>query len=85
MQRYDDASIRLRDDVTREAWLASATDAAERICLPDIDEKALTGLKFNTGLPKRLAVATLASRLADVETAAAMLREPWRFILSAQT
>lgn len=76
VQRYDDAYLRLRSDVDRQTWLDRVSDAADRICLPDIDEKALTGLKFNSALPKRLARATLASRLADVEVAAAVLREP---------
>lgn len=80
VQRYDDAYLRLREDVDRQTWLDRVGDAADRICLPDIDEKALIGLKFNSALPKRLAEATLASRLADVETAASVLREPWRFI-----
>ncbi|SDZ46177.1 ATP-dependent helicase Lhr and Lhr-like helicase [Micromonospora pattaloongensis] len=78
-QRYDDASIRLRPDLDREMWRAATTDAAERICLPDVAEKALAGLKFSTALPHRLATATLAARLADVEGAAAVLREPARF------
>lgn len=79
MQRYDDVSIRLRDDVDRQMWQAAVADAGERICLPDIDDKALAGLKFSAALPPRLARATLAARLADVDSAAAVLREPVRF------
>ncbi|MFC7761175.1 hypothetical protein ACFQY4_26425 [Catellatospora bangladeshensis] len=78
-QSYDDIRIRLRADLTREQWLAGVADAVERICLPDIDDKALAGLKFSIALPTRLAVATLAARLAEVDFAATVLREPARF------
>jgi ATP-dependent Lhr-like helicase len=61
-------------------WRAGTSDAADRLCLPDIDERALTGLKFADALPRRLAVATLAARLADVGTAAQVLAEPARFV-----
>ena len=40
----------------------------DRLCLPEVDEKALTGLKFSEALPRHLAVATLAARLADLIT-----------------
>ncbi|MEV4490694.1 DEAD/DEAH box helicase [Micromonospora coxensis] len=78
-QRYDDASIRLRHDLDREMWRVATADAEERICLPDVTEKALAGLKFSAALPPRLAAATLAARLADVDAAASVLREPVRF------
>ncbi|WP_446210101.1 DEAD/DEAH box helicase [Micromonospora sp. IBSANI012] len=78
-QRYDDASIRLRSDLDREMWRVATADAGQRICLPDVTEKALAGLKFSAALPPRLAAATLAVRLADVEAAAAVLREPVQF------
>ncbi|MEH0841064.1 DEAD/DEAH box helicase [Micromonospora sp. CPCC 205711] len=78
-QRYDDAGIRLRPDLDRQLWRAATADAAERICLPDVSEKAVAGLKFSAALPRRLATATLAARFADVEAAAAVLREPVRF------
>ncbi|TDC41399.1 DEAD/DEAH box helicase [Micromonospora sp. KC213] len=78
-QRYDDACIRLRHDLDREMWRTATADAEQRICLPDVTEKALAGLKFSAALPPRLASATLAARLADVESAAAVLREPVRF------
>jgi ATP-dependent Lhr-like helicase len=38
------------------------------------------GLKFSIALPERLAAATLAARLADLESAAFLLREPSRFM-----
>ncbi|WFE99591.1 DEAD/DEAH box helicase [Micromonospora sp. WMMD964] len=75
-QRYDDASIRLRPDVDRAMVHQAMADAADRICLPDVAGKALAGLKFSAALPERLAVATLASRLADIPAAQAVLAEP---------
>ncbi|MGH3198454.1 MAG: DEAD/DEAH box helicase [Streptosporangiaceae bacterium] len=79
VQRFDDASLRLRSDLTREMWKAGTADAAERLCLPDVDQRALAGLKFNEALPERLATATLAARLADLDSAARVLAEPVRF------
>ncbi|GHH70112.1 ATP-dependent helicase [Streptosporangium violaceochromogenes] len=78
-QRVDEASIRLRSDLTPEMWRAGTADAADRLCLPNVDEKALHGLKFSGALPERLAVATLATRLADVKGAAAVLDAPVRW------
>jgi ATP-dependent helicase Lhr and Lhr-like helicase len=84
VQRFDDASIRMRTDLTREAWSAGTADAAERLCLPDVDQRALAGLKFNEALPERLATATLAARLADLDSAARVLTEPARFTVAAE-
>lgn len=47
-------------------WKAATADAADRLCLPDVGERALAGLKFNEALPQHLAIATLAARLADL-------------------
>ncbi|MFI7609385.1 DEAD/DEAH box helicase [Micromonospora sp. NPDC049366] len=77
-QRFDDASIRLRPDLDREALRAAMADASDRLCLPDVSEKALVGLKFSAALPERLALATLAARLADLPGAHTTLREPVR-------
>jgi ATP-dependent Lhr-like helicase len=63
-------------------WRDGTADAAQRICLPEVSEKALTGLKFSDALPKNLAIATLAARLADVDRAAAVLAEPNRLVLT---
>src|SRR5262249_38132264 len=68
-QRFDDEWIRLRSDLTPELWQAGTTDATDRLCLPDIDERAAGGLKFNEALPERLAIATLSRRLADLDNA----------------
>jgi ATP-dependent helicase Lhr and Lhr-like helicase len=78
VQRFTDGCIRLRADLTREMWAASTCDAADRICLPDIDKNALAGLKFSEALPQRLATATLAARLVDPSGAAKVLDEPVR-------
>jgi len=40
----------------------------------------LRGLKFSEALPPRLAVATLAARIANLDGAAAVLAEPVRFV-----
>ena len=63
-------------------WKAATADAAERLCLPDVDERALAGLKFNEALPERLATATLAARMADLDSANAVLAEPARFMIT---
>ncbi|MFF3869033.1 DEAD/DEAH box helicase [Micromonospora sp. NPDC001898] len=78
--RFDDCSIRLREDLSPAAWRALTADAADRLCLPEVNEKALAGLKFSAALPKRLAATTLAARLADPDGAAAVLTEPTRFV-----
>jgi ATP-dependent helicase Lhr and Lhr-like helicase len=80
MHRFDDNQIRLREDLTPAISRDGIADAAERLCLPDVNERALVGLKFSVALPERLAMATLAARLADLEGAASVLNEPTRFL-----
>lgn len=80
MQHFDDHQIRLREDLTPAAWRELTSDASRRICLPEVSEKALEGLKFSAALPQRLAMATLAARLADLDGAATVLKERSRFI-----
>ncbi|WP_229404005.1 DEAD/DEAH box helicase [Micromonospora sp. NBRC 110038] len=80
MQRYDDYMIRLRADLDRSQWRSLVADAGQRICLPEVNARALAGLKFGVALPERLARATLAARLADLPGAAAVLAEPVRFV-----
>ena len=41
----------------------------------------MKGLKFSAALPVRLAEATLAARMADLESAAIVLAEPTRLTL----
>jgi ATP-dependent Lhr-like helicase len=83
-QHFDDCSIRLRTDLTRDVWTAATADAAQRLCLPDVDEQALNGLKFSEALPHRLAVATLAARLADLDGAARVLNEPAQYTITGR-
>ena len=78
-QRVDDVSIRLRTDLRPAAWHAAVTELKDRLCLPEVDEKALAGLKFSDALPPHLARATLAARLADPDHARTVLMEPSRF------
>ncbi|MEU1087529.1 DEAD/DEAH box helicase [Streptomyces sp. NPDC005576] len=79
-QRINDHWIRLREDVTYASWRRHIEGAAERLCLPAVDERAVRGLKFAEALPPRLAEATLSTRLADLEAAAAVLSESVRFV-----
>ncbi|GAA1254461.1 DEAD/DEAH box helicase [Streptomyces javensis] len=79
LQRPTDAYVRLREDITPQDWNEAAAEGAEHLCLPAVDPRALSGLKFSVALPKRLAEATLAARLADLDGASAALREPVRF------
>jgi ATP-dependent Lhr-like helicase len=85
LQRFTDTHLRMRADLTPEMWKAATTDAIERLCLPEIDHDALSGLKFSEALPERLATATLAARLADTDTAATILGQPVWFSWSDQT
>jgi ATP-dependent Lhr-like helicase len=81
IQRFDDQSVRMREDLTRQMWHDGVADAGTRLCLPDVNEKALVGLKFSDALPKRLAIATLAARTANLSGAATVLGEPTRLDL----
>jgi ATP-dependent Lhr-like helicase len=78
-QRVDDLSIRLRTDLDPSSWGKVIASLRERLCLPEVDEKALAGLKFSEALPRRLAEATLAARLADLDHAGSVLAERHRF------
>lgn len=84
VQRFDDASLRMRGDLTLEMWKAGTADAGERLCLPEVDPRALAGLKFSEALSGRLAEATLAARMADLDSAARVLGEPARFTVAGQ-
>ena len=53
----------------------------DQLCLPEVDERAVKGLKLAVALPPRLAESTLARRLADLESAAQVLSEPVRFLV----
>jgi ATP-dependent Lhr-like helicase len=80
-QRVEDFFVRLRSDATPETWKAAVADIEEQLCLPAVDDKAVDGLKFSTALPRHLAEATLAQRLADLDGARIALAEPHRFLM----
>ncbi len=84
LQRPTDTCIRLREDATPAEWRKVISEAADQLCLPAVDARALNGLKFNAALPTRLAEATLAARLADLDGATAALRGPTRFTVLGQ-
>ncbi|MFF1273796.1 DEAD/DEAH box helicase [Streptomyces marokkonensis] len=77
----DDRFVRLRDDVTPQAWRAAVADTGTGLTLPNVDPHAVRGLKFAEALPPRLAEATLAARLGDADGARTVLAEPTRFLL----
>jgi ATP-dependent helicase Lhr and Lhr-like helicase len=81
VQQVRDTSIRLREDLSPHMWRTEITEAASRLCLPTVDERAVRGLKFSAALPERLAVATLAARMGDADSATLVLREPARIVL----
>ncbi|KQX86174.1 MULTISPECIES: hypothetical protein [Streptomyces] len=79
-QRVNDCWIRLPEDVDRRHWKQTVADMQDQLCLPDVDQRAVKGLKFGGTLPPRLAQATLATRFADLEGARAVLKESVRFV-----
>jgi ATP-dependent Lhr-like helicase len=50
-QRVDDLSIRLRGDLRPQMWSMAVKELGERLTLPEIDDKALSGLKFSDACP----------------------------------
>jgi ATP-dependent Lhr-like helicase len=80
VQRPTDSYLRLREDLNPAMWRTALDSAAgPTLVLPDVDQRAVRGLKFSAALPQRLAVATLSARLADFDGAGAVLAEPKRF------
>lgn len=80
LQRPTDTYIRLREDLTLDEWNQAKAAATGQLCLPAVDSRAIHGLKFSAALPQRLAEATLAARLADLDGASAALKETSRFV-----
>ncbi|MFI9284879.1 DEAD/DEAH box helicase [Streptomyces werraensis] len=78
LQRPTDCWLRLREDLTPADWRTARESVGESLVLPDVDPRAVRGLKFSAALPERLAVATVAARLADFESARKVLSEPVR-------
>ncbi|MFZ4272644.1 DEAD/DEAH box helicase [Streptomyces arboris] len=81
VQRPTDCYVRLREDLTHDMWREShqAAGGGTPLVLPNVDHRAVHGLKFSAALPERLAIATVAARLADFEGAHAALQEAVRF------
>ncbi|MDG9716050.1 DEAD/DEAH box helicase [Streptomyces sp. DH24] len=79
LQRPTDSWLRLRENLTPADWRAARENVGDNLVLPDVDRRAVRGLKFSAALPERLAVATVAARLADFESARSVLRESVRF------
>jgi len=80
-QRVGDTGLRLCGDTDPARWRAVREAAVDRVALPQVDDRALEGLKFTAALPRHLAERTLAARLADVAGARAVLAEPTRFVV----
>jgi ATP-dependent helicase Lhr and Lhr-like helicase len=76
VQRPTDLYVRLREDLTPDMWKAARAEA--RLVLPDVDIRAIRGLKFAAALPPHLAAATVAARLADLDGAEKTLSESTR-------
>ncbi|MCY0946186.1 DEAD/DEAH box helicase [Streptomyces antarcticus] len=81
VQRPTDCYVRLREDLTPDMWRAAraGADGGNALVLPDVDHRAVSGLKFSAALPQRLAVATVAARLADFDGARAAFQDTVRF------
>ncbi|MEU8403834.1 DEAD/DEAH box helicase [Nonomuraea sp. NPDC048892] len=84
IQRPTDFSVRLRQDLSPDAWREARgrVGDGELLVLPDVDRRAVAGLKFSAVLPERLAIATASARLADFAGARAALTEPVRLQLA---
>ncbi|GLZ07280.1 ATP-dependent helicase [Actinomadura sp. NBRC 104412] len=77
VQRPTDLYVRLREDLTPDMWKAAHAEAP--LVLPEVDPRAVRGLKFSVALPAHLAAATVAARLADLDSAEQVLGETTRF------
>lgn len=73
VQRTDALSLRLRNDLDIRTWRDAVRGIPVR--LPEVEEKALKGLKFSAALPAGLARDTLQARMADIASAAQVLAE----------
>ncbi len=77
-QRTDALHLRLRNDLDAQTWRKAVQNLP--VLLPEVDQRALNGLKFSAALPVDLALDTLQSRMADAVSAGQVLREPARFL-----
>ncbi|MFI2073276.1 DEAD/DEAH box helicase [Streptomyces triculaminicus] len=78
VQRPTDTHIRLRQDLSPADWKTARAELPDSLTLPTVDPRAVRGLKFSVALPPRIATTTLAERLADLDGALAVAREPVR-------
>ncbi|GLU49012.1 DEAD/DEAH box helicase [Nocardiopsis ansamitocini] len=78
VQRPTDTHVRLRQDLSPIDWKAARAELPDSLTLPTVDPRAVRGLKFSAALPPRIATATLAERLADLDGALATASEPVR-------
>lgn len=51
LQRGNDLYVRLRSDLTPQMWKEASVNATDRLSLPEVDPRALNGLKFSAALP----------------------------------
>ncbi|WP_446222573.1 DEAD/DEAH box helicase [Nocardia sp. IBHARD005] len=74
-QRIGAEGLRLHPDLTVADIQAGLVElrTADHRPLPTADANALRGLKFSSALPEHLAYATLGARMADIESALAVL------------
>jgi ATP-dependent Lhr-like helicase len=81
--RHENDRLRLRGQAG-DAEFRSAVEAAlsAPLPLPEVDLAAIRGLKFAESLPARLAVKTLAERLADPIAAHAVLLTERRWLVN---
>jgi ATP-dependent Lhr-like helicase len=78
VQRPTDTHVRLRQDLSPSDWKTARAELPDSVTLPTVDPRAVRGLKFSAALPTRIATTTLAERLADLDGALAVAREPVR-------
>ncbi|WP_030486078.1 DEAD/DEAH box helicase [Nocardioides aequoreus] len=74
-QRPDNYRVRLRGDDAAEKLTGALHEVDWSKVLPAVSPAALTGLKFAEALPRDLAFATIAERLADHEGSARVAQE----------
>jgi hypothetical protein len=77
--RHRRLTLGLRADLRPGTWVQAAKELRDHLVLPEVDDKALAGLKFSDALLRHLAAATLVTRLADLDHAADLLAQPVRF------
>ncbi|MFJ8273771.1 DEAD/DEAH box helicase [Streptomyces sp. NPDC094154] len=78
VQRPADTHVRLRQDLLPTDWKIARAELPDSLTLPTVDPRAVRGLKFSAALPTHIATITLAERLADLDGALAVVREPVR-------